>query len=127
MRTRPIEMYRLFPDDRRWDTVIVDIPAITHPNKIEEVARKVAAEMYGSGHSFMLYNSMDDSIPELEDVWIITVSDNARAEQQFVVEGAKDEDEALEMMGDGNRESYGDDEIKAWLGSGDDEYKVERW
>ncbi len=125
MKTRPIELYCI-RENRTWDTVIVDIPAITHPDKIEEVARKVAAETHGAGYSFMLYNSMDDDMPELEDVWIITVQDNARAEQKFVVEGAKDDEEALDMMGDGNRESYGDDEVISWLGC-DDEYKVEKW
>ena len=128
MKTRPIELYRLWEgENHRWDTVMVDIPAITHPDKVEEVARQVAAKISGGAYAYMLYNSMEDDVPELDDVWIITVQDNARAEQKFVVEGAKDDEEALDMMGEGNRESYGDDEIKSWLGSGDDEYKVERW
>jgi hypothetical protein len=113
-------------EDRTWDTVFVDIPAITHPNKIEEVARIEAAKKFGPG-VFMLYNSMDDEVPEMPDTWIITVQDDARAEQYYVVEGANTEEEALLKMGEGKRSEYGDDHIVAWLGANDDDYEVQRW
>lgn len=131
MKTRPIEMYRLWEcgDDRRWDTVIVNIPAFTHPSKVEEVARKVASEKYGPGPEFMLCNSMDDEIPDLEDVWIVHATADAQATQHYVVEGAKNEEEALDKMAGGHRTPYGPDEILTWYGNmvSEDEYEVEKW
>ena len=40
---REIEVYRCW-DDHTWDTEIVDIPADTPEEKIEEVAEKAALE-----------------------------------------------------------------------------------
>ncbi len=61
---RPIEMYRMGDGDTgTWDTVMVEIPANTHPNRLEEVARIHAAEQHGPG-AYMLYNSMDDDCPD---------------------------------------------------------------
>jgi len=46
--TREIEVYRCW-DDRTWDTELVDIPADTPKEKIEEVAASAALE--GLRHS----------------------------------------------------------------------------
>lgn len=59
---RPIEMYML-KEDKTWDTVVVEIPANTHPNRLEEVARIHAVAQYGPG-VYMLYNSMDEECPD---------------------------------------------------------------
>ena len=60
---RTVEMYRLL-DGNQWELVMVEIPANTHPNRLEEVARIHAAAQYGAG-SYMLYNSMDDECPDI--------------------------------------------------------------
>lgn len=62
---RTVEMYRMSDggDTGTWHTVMVELPANTHPNRLEEVAREHAQAQYGPG-AYMLYNSMDDECPE---------------------------------------------------------------
>lgn len=43
---------------------MVEIPANTHPNRIEEVGRVHAAAQYGAGW-YVLYNSRDDDCPDV--------------------------------------------------------------
>lgn len=62
MKMRPIEMYRIM-EDGTWDTVMVEIPANTDPNRIEEVARIQAVKKWGLA-AYTLYNSMDDECPD---------------------------------------------------------------
>lgn len=63
MTNRKVEMYRIF-DGGTWDSVMVEIPANTHPNRLEDVARTHAAAQYGPGN-YMLYNSMDAACPDI--------------------------------------------------------------
>lgn len=120
--TRPIELY-LLREDCTWDTVVVDIPATTHESKIEEVAFAAADKKFG-GAAWAIYNTYDDSVPEVSGAFIIEVRDDAIAVQRFLVTGCTDEDEALEKMGNEDREEYGPDEIKMWLGKNNGEYMV---
>ena len=62
---RTVEMYRISDGgtERTWSTVMVEIPANTRPNRLEEVARIHAAAQHGPG-AYMLYNSMDDECPD---------------------------------------------------------------
>ncbi len=77
---RTIEMYRIQDSDSStWDTVMVEIPANTDPNRIEEVGRIHAAAQYGSA-AYMLYNSMDGDCPETDipirlQKWVILFFD----------------------------------------------------
>ena len=62
--TRRVEMIQLNPD-RTWeDGIMVEIPANTHPSRIEEVARIHAAEQHGTAW-YVLYHSMDDECPNV--------------------------------------------------------------
>jgi len=61
---RTVEMYRI-NEDRTWNTVMVELPANTHPNRLEEVARMHAVAQYGPAADYMLYNSMDDECPDV--------------------------------------------------------------
>lgn len=62
---RTVEMYRISDtgDTGTWDTILVELPANTHPNRLEEVARIHAVAQYGPG-IYMMYNPMDDDCPE---------------------------------------------------------------
>lgn len=62
---RTVEMYRISDGDSSgtWDTVMVEIPANTHSNRLKKVACIHAAAQYGPG-AYMLYNSMDDECPD---------------------------------------------------------------
>ncbi len=132
MKTRPIKMYRM-RDDNTWDTVFVDILAITHPDMIEEVATKAAVRKFGPGDAYAIYNTYDDEVPDLDDVWIIHATGDATAQRCFIIEGARNEEEALEKMENGNRTCYGPDKVVEWAGYqhkrtyGGDEYDVEKW
>ncbi len=131
--SRPIELYRHF-EDRTWDTVIVDIPATTHESKIVEVAFAAADKKFGRVPAatstdsavcgWAIYNTYDDEVPEVPGAFIIEVHDDAVGVQRFLVTGCADEEEALEKMGNEDREEYGPDDIKIWIGNDSGEYGV---
>jgi len=122
--TRPIELARLNLDFT-WHTVMVDIPATTHPDKVEEVAKSVAKEVYGD-HFYVLYNNYEDEIPEINNAWIVSVENTAVCKQRFLVE-AKGEVEAIDEMNKGHRDLYGNEEVIEWLGYGESIVVAEKW
>ena len=74
--------------ERTWTTVLVEIPANTHPNRLEEVARIHAVSQFGPG-AYMLYCSMDDECPECpqrSELWVRLTFDMGQ-----ITEGSEEE------------------------------------